>query len=52
MTYYVQLISHETGEVVKEIGPTSGERKADKVASGLERQASDDYYATVDERED
>lgn len=51
MQYKVELISYETGAVVKTLGPIDGERKAEKVAAGLEHQSSDDFYTVVVECE-
>jgi hypothetical protein len=48
-TFYVQVKSISTDEVVKELGPMS-ERKACKVADGMDINMSDDYYTEVVEK--
>ena len=38
----------ESGQIVKQLGPMS-ERKAEKVLSGLYRQMSEEFEATIEE---
>jgi len=45
MDYYVQVISYETDEIVKELGPMS-ERKADRVDNGLNINLNHERYYT------
>jgi hypothetical protein len=43
--YYVEVVSYETGEVVKRMGPMS-ENKADKVESGFDRNLNHEKFYT------
>ena len=47
--FYVKVKNITTNEVVKELGPMS-ERKADKVADGIEINMSDDFYTEIVKR--
>ena len=47
--FYVQVKSVETDDIVKELGPMN-ERKAVKVAAGMDINMSEDFYAEVVEK--
>lgn len=47
--FYVQVKEEETNKVVKELGPMS-ERKAVKVANGMDINMSDEFYTEVVEK--
>lgn len=47
--FYVQVKEEDTGKVVKELGPMS-ERKAVKVAAGIDINLSDDYFTEIVEK--
>jgi len=48
--FYVQVKNCETDEVLKELGPMS-ERKAVKVADGMDINMSEDFYTEVVEKQ-
>jgi hypothetical protein len=45
--YYVEIVIEATGEVTRRTGPYSS-RRAEKIASGLERNMSEQFYVRVD----
>ena len=48
--HYVQVLTYENDEVIKELGPFS-ERRAEKVEEGVRRNMSMDYYSRIIEKD-
>ena len=52
MKYFVEIVKHETDEVVKRMGPMD-ERRADKIDSGANINLNhDDYYTRIIKKEE
>lgn len=45
MTYYIEIVSYETGDVARRMGPYA-ERKADKVDAGININLNHERFYT------
>lgn len=49
--HYIDIISHETGETIKTLGPYASGRLADRAESGLTRQIDHERFYSRQRKE-